>query len=200
MKYTYSGKLNVSSRWHPLIAQAKELLEQEVARVLDKKVVFNVALTNLYENGNHMVSWHSDNETDLVEGAPIATLSLGKERVQKEKVHRSFLSHCYPFLGASRTFQLRHKSESMTGQQQTEINIRLNAGETISEDERALLRHKVGEDPELNRTLTLGHGDLFVMAGQLQKHWRHRVPQEKEVTQPRIVFTFRSVAEENVQL
>jgi alkylated DNA repair dioxygenase AlkB len=177
LRYTYSQKLNVSTRWHPLIAQAKVLLEQEVKKVLKVDVDFSVALLNLYEDGNHQVSWHSDSESDLQEGSPIATLSLG----------------------ASRTFQLRHKAESVIGSQQTEINTRLNNGETVTEEKRALLSHKVGEDPELNKVLSLGHGDLLVMAGTLQKHWRHRVPQEREVTQPRIVFTFRCVREDKVE-
>jgi len=176
LKYTYSQKLNVSTMWHPLVAEAKVLLERVCREQLGRDVVFNVALLNLYQDGNHQVSWHSDNEIDLRDGSPIATLSLG----------------------VTRTFQLRHKSESTIGAQQSIIGQRLKAGEVVSDEERALLPYKVGVDPEVNRTLHLGNGDLLVMAGDLQKHWRHRVPQESEVTDPRIVFTFRCVEDVNV--
>jgi alkylated DNA repair dioxygenase AlkB len=35
------------------------------------------------------------------------------------------------------------------------------------------------------------HGSLLVMAGTLQRHWRHGVPREARVTRPRINLTFR---------
>lgn len=195
LKYTYSHKLNVSKKWHPLIAEAKALLEQAVRAELGQEVVFNVALVNLYVDGNHHVSWHSDNETDLREGSPIATLSIGEPPPLPPLLFSFSVTDSFSrsFSGTTRTFQLRHKSDSAAGAQQSIVHQRVNAGEEITEEEKALLSHKVGADPELNRTLHLGHGDLLVMAGQLQTHWRHRVPPEPEVSGSRIVFTFRCV-------
>ena len=39
----------------------------------------------------------------------------------------------------------------------------------------------------------LPHGSLFVMAGDTQKHFKHEVPKEPGVTQPRIKLTFRRI-------
>jgi len=39
----------------------------------------------------------------------------------------------------------------------------------------------------------LPHGSLFVMAGDTQKHFKHEVPKEPGVTQPRINLTFRRI-------
>jgi alkylated DNA repair dioxygenase AlkB len=39
----------------------------------------------------------------------------------------------------------------------------------------------------------LPHGSLFIMAGQTQKNFKHEVPKEPEVEQPRINLTFRRV-------
>ncbi len=41
--------------------------------------------------------------------------------------------------------------------------------------------------------LTLGHGDLLIMAGRSQLDWRHRVPKTKRPMGPRINLTFRAV-------
>ena len=39
----------------------------------------------------------------------------------------------------------------------------------------------------------LPHGSLFIMAGQTQKIFKHEVPKEPEITQPRINLTFRRI-------
>lgn len=39
----------------------------------------------------------------------------------------------------------------------------------------------------------LPHGSLFVMAGDTQKHFKHEVPKEPSLTQPRINLTFRRI-------
>ena len=41
--------------------------------------------------------------------------------------------------------------------------------------------------------LVLGHGDLWVMAGALQHHWRHAVPKTKQRKTQRISLTFRKI-------
>ncbi len=37
------------------------------------------------------------------------------------------------------------------------------------------------------------HGDLFLMSGAVQHHWRHCVPKTKQPKQPRINLTFRKI-------
>ena len=39
----------------------------------------------------------------------------------------------------------------------------------------------------------LSHGSLFIMAGQTQKSFKHEIPKEPEVEQPRISLTFRRI-------
>ena len=41
--------------------------------------------------------------------------------------------------------------------------------------------------------LALAHGDLLVMAGALQHHWRHELPKTRKNVQPRINLTFRTI-------
>ncbi|MBS4052598.1 alpha-ketoglutarate-dependent dioxygenase AlkB family protein [Methylomonas rivi] len=42
--------------------------------------------------------------------------------------------------------------------------------------------------------LELNHGDLLVMAGELQHRWRHELPKTRKPKQPRINLTFRHIA------
>jgi alkylated DNA repair dioxygenase AlkB len=52
------------------------------------------------------------------------------------------------------------------------------------------LRHdKTGE----TLALPLSHGDLLLMGGRLQHHWRHCVPKAREAQSPRINLTFRTI-------
>lgn len=51
------------------------------------------------------------------------------------------------------------------------------------------LRHRV--DASSRHHLELGDGALLLMAGGMQRHWRHRVPKESGVAAPRISVTFR---------
>ena len=41
---------------------------------------FNSCLLNLYHDGSEGMGWHSDDEPELVQAAPIASLSLGAAR------------------------------------------------------------------------------------------------------------------------
>jgi alkylated DNA repair dioxygenase AlkB len=49
------------------------------------------------------------------------------------------------------------------------------------------LKRKHGPVALLER---LSHGSLLIMAGDAQKHFKHEVPKEPGVTQPRINLTF----------
>ena len=54
------------------------------------------------------------------------------------------------------------------------------------------LRHRAR--PALRHRLQLGDGALLLMAGDMQRHWRHRVPKESGIAAPRISITFRRAA------
>ncbi|MBD9357699.1 alpha-ketoglutarate-dependent dioxygenase AlkB family protein [Methylomonas albis] len=41
--------------------------------------------------------------------------------------------------------------------------------------------------------IELSHGDLLIMAGELQHHWRHELPKTRQVKQARINLTFRRI-------
>eukprot|EP00761_Pharyngomonas_kirbyi_P006717 gb/GECH01006725.1/.p1 GENE.gb/GECH01006725.1/~~gb/GECH01006725.1/.p1 ORF type:complete len:252 (+),score=32.79 gb/GECH01006725.1/:1-756(+) len=169
--YRYSGKTMYSQQWPSLIQE----IQDELSTALGFS--FNVVLCNWYDSGLQHVSWHSDNEEDLVPNSSIVSLSLG----------------------STRKFQIRHNSEAKIGSQQTEIFIKRKKGETLSEDEKQLLEYQVGQDPDKNKAILLNHGDLLIMGGDMQKAWRHRVPQvKKETISPRICLTFRCV--ENTDL
>lgn len=63
---------------------------------------------------------------------------------------------------------------------------------SLSFGDSRLLRFK---HRKTGRTLDveLSHGDLLVMAGELQHHWRHELPKTRKFKQPRINLTFRRV-------
>lgn len=49
------------------------------------------------------------------------------------------------------------------------------------------LRHKDGE----KLSIDLEDGSVLLMAGELQQYWKHQVPVQRKVKQPRINLTFR---------
>jgi len=61
-------------------------------------------------------------------------------------------------------------------------------------DERLFKLHHKKRKQTLD--ITLGHGDLLVMAGTLQHHWVHSVPKTKKIKTPRINLTFRRILEQ----
>jgi alkylated DNA repair dioxygenase AlkB len=84
LRYRYSGETFVSRPWHPKILALKNVVE------LVTKAQFNSVLCNLYRNKNDSVAWHADDEPELGPSPLIASISLG----------------------ASREFQIKHKSAS----------------------------------------------------------------------------------------
>ena len=74
--------------------------------------------------------------------------------------------------------------EASLGPQPTIASLSLGA------TRRFLLRHRAdGTTVEL----ALEHGSLVVMAGLSQKCWKHTIPKERRVREPRINLTFRYV-------
>ena len=82
LQYRYSGAVHTGSGWpkwfQPLLIQINSACEAD----------FNGCLLNLYRHGDDRMGWHADDEPEIDQRAPIASLSLG----------------------ATRDFQLRHRS------------------------------------------------------------------------------------------
>lgn len=49
------------------------------------------------------------------------------------------------------------------------------------------LRHFDGEKLSIN----LEDGSVLIMAGELQQYWKHQVPIQRKIKEPRINLTFR---------
>lgn len=72
--YTYSGVKKFPQTWTPALLEIKQKIE-----VLAHHT-FNSCLLNLYHDGSEGMGWHSDDEKELDQTAPIASVSFGGER------------------------------------------------------------------------------------------------------------------------
>ena len=72
--YRYSGQSQVISPWTPPLTDLRQLLEAQLG------VRFNSLLLNRYRSGADRMGWHADDEPELDDQAPIASLSLGVGR------------------------------------------------------------------------------------------------------------------------
>ena len=72
--YKYSGKTNIAEKWLKFILEIKSKVEQ----ISGEK--FNACLLNYYHNGSEAMSWHSDNEKEILKHSAIASVSFGAER------------------------------------------------------------------------------------------------------------------------
>lgn len=74
LSYTFSGTTVPANSWTPLLSNVKKCVETALA------CDFNFVLVNRYGDGNDHMGEHHDDETDLVEGAPIASVTFGQAR------------------------------------------------------------------------------------------------------------------------
>lgn len=65
----------------------------------------------------------------------------------------------------------------------------LVASISLGTKRRFLLQPKAKNGDRIE--LALGGGDLLVMGGATQRHWRHAVPRERTIATPRLNLTFR---------
>ncbi len=65
---------------------------------------------------------------------------------------------------------------------------------SLSFGETRLLRFK-HPNSGYKLDIELNHGDLLIMAGELQHHWRHELPKTRKPKQARINLTFRQISE-----
>lgn len=73
-KYSFSGSVVNAKPWTRLLLKIKS----DVEFITDRK--YNFCLINYYENGDHYIGYHKDDEKDLGENPSIASLSFGCER------------------------------------------------------------------------------------------------------------------------
>jgi len=74
ISYKYSGKNKIAENWLKFILEIKSTVEQ----ISGEK--FNACLLNYYHNGSEAMSWHSDNEKEILVNSAIASVSFGAER------------------------------------------------------------------------------------------------------------------------
>ena len=72
--YRYSGLVQSVTAWTPALEQLRDRLEQQLG------LRFNSLLLNRYRTGADRMGWHADDEPELDDQAPIASLSLGATR------------------------------------------------------------------------------------------------------------------------
>lgn len=72
--YTYSGVKKFPQAWTPALSEIKQRIEALAQHT------FNSCLLNLYHDGSEGMGWHSDDEKELDQAAPIASVSFGGER------------------------------------------------------------------------------------------------------------------------
>lgn len=72
--YTYSGVKKFPQAWTPALLEIKQKVEALAQHT------FNSCLLNLYHDGSEGMGWHSDDEKELEQAAPIASVSFGGER------------------------------------------------------------------------------------------------------------------------
>ena len=82
--YTYSGIKMNPIKWNLELLSIKNKIEEQL------KIEFNSLLLNLYEDGDHSVGWHADDEKELGNHITIASISFGQ----------------------TRDFQLKHKTDT----------------------------------------------------------------------------------------
>ncbi|WP_305909370.1 alpha-ketoglutarate-dependent dioxygenase AlkB [Methylomarinum sp. Ch1-1] len=63
---------------------------------------------------------------------------------------------------------------------------------SLSLGERRLLRFRHNQSRQ-KLDLELRHGDLLLMAGELQHHWKHELPKTRKTKKARINLTFRKI-------
>lgn len=94
--YQYSGKQLTPQPWSPTLKKLHDAIDS-------LGIETNSVLANWYRDGNDRMGWHSDNEKELGPTPVIASLSLG----------------------ASRTFQLKHKRSKQR------VDIELTSGSLL---------------------------------------------------------------------
>ncbi|GFO46501.1 scf e3 ubiquitin ligase complex f-box protein grra [Plakobranchus ocellatus] len=74
LSYTFSGNTVPAMPWTPLLTEIRDQVSKTSG------YDFNFVLINRYKDGHDYMGEHKDDEKDLCQGHPIASLSLGQHR------------------------------------------------------------------------------------------------------------------------
>jgi len=74
VKYTYSRRTLSTAPWTPTLLKIKKEIENI------KKTKYNFVLVNKYENGEHNMGFHADDEDEIDQSVPICSVSFGASR------------------------------------------------------------------------------------------------------------------------
>ena len=125
LSYTYSGVKKNPQDWSMPLLGIKQKLESFCGNQ------FNSCLLNLYHHGEEGMGWHSDDEKELDQNSPIASLSFGERR----------------------KFSFRHKNDL------NKASVFLDDGSLLLMQpptqiywQHALLKTKVAVEPRINLT------------------------------------------------
>lgn len=138
-----------------------------------------------------LMCWYGDNGASYqysgVNHKPlpwITPLSSAKHKIETH-YHCSFnsvLANCY-----------RNGSDSMGRHADDEKELGLNPLiASLSLGEQRLLKFRHQKTQEV-RDVILSHGDLLLMAGEIQHYWQHELPKTKKQKAERINLTFRKI-------
>lgn len=84
--YTYSGTEAISVPFTEVLDEVKivvmDVVDEDLKEILKDPSLYayNMCLVNWYDNGDHHISPHSDDERQLISGSTIASVSLGSTR------------------------------------------------------------------------------------------------------------------------
>jgi alkylated DNA repair dioxygenase AlkB len=73
-RYRYSGVDRVARPWPPVLRAVRDRVVALVGQSL------TYGLVNLYRDGHDRLGWHADDESDIVRGSCIASVSVGAAR------------------------------------------------------------------------------------------------------------------------
>lgn len=74
LSYNFSGTTVAANAWTPLMTGIKNCVEGALGET------FNFVLVNRYSDGSDHMGEHRDDESDLIKGAPIASVTFGQAR------------------------------------------------------------------------------------------------------------------------
>lgn len=179
--------------WPRAILDDRAWLDRLVAELPLARETYRIA--NRTVSSPRLVSWHGDPGTEYVySGAAHApepwTPALTELRRAVEE--RSSLE-----FNAVLVNHYRDGADSMGWHADAEpevgptVDDRWIASVSLGAPRRFLLRHR--RRPEDRLELALGNGDLLVMRGTTQTHYRHAAPRTARPVGPRMSLTFRHI-------
>jgi alkylated DNA repair dioxygenase AlkB len=125
LSYTYSGVKKNPQGWSAPLLSIKQKLESFCGHQ------FNSCLLNLYHDGDEGMGWHSDDEKELDQDSPIASLSFGGRRKFSFR-HKKDLSKASLFLDNGSLLLMRAPTQAYW--------------------QHALLKTKLSVEPRINLT------------------------------------------------